>query len=209
MINLELPDLPYSKDALAPYMSAETLELHHDKHHMAYVTNGNKFIKENNFNNDTIEDIVKNSYNKNAPVFNNVSQHLNHMHFWEIMKNNPNGKIPSELENKINEDFGSTENMKEAFINAGIGQFGSGWCWLVLNNGKLEITKTPNAENPIVHGHTPLLGCRDTRPQDNYDVIKCALFYPFPTRECKPQHFYCRILSWVFKIIIDRKWNMS
>ena len=79
MINLELPDLPYSKDALAPYMSAETLELHHDKHHMAYVTNGNKFIKENNFNEDSIEDIVKNSYNKNAPVFNNVSQHLNHI----------------------------------------------------------------------------------------------------------------------------------
>ena len=81
------------------------------------------------------------------------------MHFWEIMQNNPNGKIPSELENKINEDFGSVDSMKEAFINAGIGQFGSGWCWLVLNNGKLEITKTPNAENPIVHGHTPLLGC--------------------------------------------------
>ena len=159
MINLELPDLPYSKDALAPYMSAETLELHHDKHHMAYVTNGNKFINENNFNEDSIEDIVKNSFNKNASVFNNVSQHLNHMHFWEIMKNNPNGKIPSELEHKINEDFGSVESMKEAFINAGIGQFGSGWCWLVLNNGKLEITKTPNAENPIVHGHTPLLGC--------------------------------------------------
>ena len=116
MINLELPDLPYSKDALAPYMSAETLELHHDKHHMAYVTNGNKFIKENNFNEDSIEDIVKNSFNKNAPVFNNVSQHLNHMHFWEIMKNNPNGKIPSELEHKINEDFGSVESMKEAFI---------------------------------------------------------------------------------------------
>ena len=91
MINLELPDLPYSKDSLAPYMSAETLELHHDKHHMAYVTNGNKFIKENNFNEDSIEEIVKNSYNKNAPVFNNVSQHLNHMHFWEIMKNNPDG----------------------------------------------------------------------------------------------------------------------
>ena len=117
------------------------------------------FNKENNFNEDSIGDIVKNSFNKNAPVFNNVSQHLNHMHFWEIMKNNPDGKIPSELENKINEDFGSVENMKEAFINAGIGQFGSGWCWLVLNNGKLEITKTPNAENPIVHGHSPLLGC--------------------------------------------------
>ena len=90
MINLELPDLPYSKDALAPYMSAETLELHHDKHHMAYVTNGNKFIKENNLNEESIEEIVKNSYNNIAPVFNNVSQHLNHMHFWEIMKNNPN-----------------------------------------------------------------------------------------------------------------------
>ena len=121
MINLELPDLPYSKDALAPYMSAETLELHHDKHHMAYVTNGNKFIKENNFNEDSIKDIVKNSFKKNAPVFNNVSQHLNHMHFWEIMQNNPNGKIPTELENKINEDFGSIDNMKENFINAGIG----------------------------------------------------------------------------------------
>ena len=159
MINLELPELPYSKDALAPYMSAETLELHHDKHHMAYVTNGNKFIKENNFNEDSVEEIVKNSYNNNAPVFNNVSQHLNHMHFWEIMKNNPNGKIPSELESKINEDFESVDSMKQEFINAGIGQFGSGWCWLVLNNGKLEITKTPNAENPIVHGHIPLLGC--------------------------------------------------
>ena len=119
MINLELPDLPYSKDALAPYMSAETLELHHDKHHMAYVTNGNKFIKENNFDENTIEEIIKNSFNKNAPVFNNVSQHLNHMHFWEIMQNNPNGKIPSELENKINEDFGSVDSMKEEFINAG------------------------------------------------------------------------------------------
>ena len=135
MINLELPDLPYSKDALMPYMSAETLELHHDKHHMAYITNGNKFIKEQNIADDNVNDIVINSYQKNAPVFNNVAQHINHVHFWEVMKNNPD------------------------FINAGIGQFGSGWCWLVLNNGKLEITKTPNGENPIVHGHTPLLGC--------------------------------------------------
>ena len=86
-------------------------------------------------------------------------RHINHVHFWEVMKNNPNGQIPSELENKIVSDIGSVEKMKEDFINAGIGQFGSGWCWLVLNNGKLEITKTPNGENPIVHGQTPLLGC--------------------------------------------------
>ena len=160
MIKLELPDLPYSKDALQPYMSAETLELHHDKHHQAYVTNGNKFIEEQNLSESSINEIVINSYkNNNAPVFNNVSQHINHIHFWEIMSNNPEGKIPGELESKITNDFGSVDKMKNDFINAGITQFGSGWCWLVINNGKLEVTKTPNAENPIVHGHIPLLGC--------------------------------------------------
>ena len=160
MIKLELPDLPYSKDALQPYMSSETLELHHDKHHQAYVTNGNKFIEEQNLSESSINEIVINSYNNNnAPVFNNVSQHINHIHFWEIMSNNPEGKIPGELESKITNDFGSVDQMKNDFINAGITQFGSGWCWLVLNNGKLEVTKTPNAENPIVHGHIPLLGC--------------------------------------------------
>ena len=160
MIKLELPDLPYSKDALQPYMSAETLELHHDKHHQAYVANGNKFIEEQNLSESSINEIVINSYkNNNAPVFNNVSQHINHIHFWEIMSNNPEGKIPGELESKIINDFGSVDQMKNDFINAGITQFGSGWCWLVLNNGKLEVTKTPNAENPIVHGHIPLLGC--------------------------------------------------
>ena len=160
MIKLELPDLPYSKDALQPYMSAETLELHHDKHHQAYVTNGNKFIEEQNLSESSINEIVINSYNNNnAPVFNNVSQHINHIHFWEIMSNNPEGKVPGELESKITNDFGSVDQMKNDFINAGITQFGSGWCWLVLNNGKLEVTKTPNAENPIVHGHIPLLGC--------------------------------------------------
>ena len=160
MIKLELPDLPYSKDALQPYMSAETLELHHDKHHQAYVTNGNKFIEEQNLSESSINEIVINSYkDNNAPVFNNVSQHINHIHFWEIMSNNPEGKIPGELESKIINDFGSVDQMKNDFINAGITQFGSGWCWLVINNGKLEVTKTPNAENPIVHGHIPLLGC--------------------------------------------------
>ena len=161
MIKLELPDLPYSKDFLDPFMSAETLELHHDKHHLAYVTNGNKFIEEQQLVEENINELVINSFNNsNAPVFNNVSQHLNHMHFWEIMSNNPNGKIPSELEKKINEDFSSIDHMKKEFVNAGITQFGSCWCWLVLDiNKKLIITKTPNAENPIVHNQIPILGC--------------------------------------------------
>jgi len=161
MIKLELNELPYNKDFLAPYMSSETLELHHDKHHLAYVTNGNKFIQEQDLKEDNINDLVINAYkNNNAPVFNNVSQHINHNHFWEIMSNNPDGKIPSILEKKINEDLNSIEEMKNNFINAGISQFGSGWCWLVLDSNKnLQITKTPNAENPIVHGQIPLLGC--------------------------------------------------
>ena len=161
MIKLELQELPYSKDSLNPYMSAETLELHHDKHHLAYVNNGNKFIEENNLTENNINDIVINSYkSSNAPLFNNVSQHINHNLFWEIMSNNPNGKIPSELENKIIEDFTSIEKMKNDFVNAGISQFGSGWCWLVLDESKkLTVTKTPNAENPIIHNQIPILGC--------------------------------------------------
>ena len=161
MIKLELPELPYSKDFLEPYMSSETLEIHHDKHHLAYVTNGNKFIHDQNIQEEDINKLILNSFEeKNAPVFNNVSQHKNHNHFWSIMSNNPNGKIPSELEKKIIEDFNSVEEMKVEFINAGIGQFGSGWCWLTLDqNKKLAIIKTANAENPIVQNHIPLLGC--------------------------------------------------
>ena len=161
MIKLELPELPYNKDFLIPYMSAETLELHHDKHHLAYVTNGNKFIEEQNITEENINNlIIKSHKDNNGPVFNNVSQHLNHNHFWEIMSNNPNGKIPSELEKKILEDFSSIDEMKNQFINSGLAQFGSGWCWLVLDkNKKLTITKTPNAENPIIYDQVPILGC--------------------------------------------------
>ena len=101
MIKLELPKLPYEKDFLLPYMSVETLELHHDKHHLAYVNNGNKFIEESNLTEDNLNDLIINAFkNKNAPVFNNTAQHINHTHFWEVMSNNPNGKIPSELEKK-------------------------------------------------------------------------------------------------------------
>lgn len=161
MIKLELPELPYSKDFLQPFMSVETLQLHHDKHHLAYVTNGNKFIDEQKIEVQNINDLVIDSYkNSNAPVFNNVSQHINHNLFWEIMSNNPEGKIPSELENKIIEDFKSVEDFKNNFINAGVSQFGSGWCWLVIDsNQKLQIVKTPNAENPIINNQIPILGC--------------------------------------------------
>jgi len=156
----ELPELPYAYDALNPFMSAETLEFHHDKHHNAYVTVGNGLAADAGMSDKALEEVVMASFGNNAPLFNNASQHLNHMHFWKWMKPNGGGKAMSgALETKINEDLGGYDAFRDAFIKAGMTQFGSGWCWLVLNNGKLEVTKTPNGENPIVHGHTPLLGC--------------------------------------------------
>ncbi len=154
----ELPDLPYAHDALGPYMSAETLEFHHDKHHQAYVTNGNNILAETDLKNETLETIVIKSHGNNAGLFNNAAQHFNHLHFWKMMT--PGGsKVPSNLESKINEDLGGMDKFRADFINAGVTQFGSGWCWLELKDGKLNVSKTANGENPLVNGATPLLGC--------------------------------------------------
>ncbi len=156
----ELPALPYAHDALAPIMSAETLEYHHDKHHQAYVDNGNKLLEGSGLEDKSLEEIVKASHGNNAGLFNNAAQHYNHIHFWKWMKPGGGGtSIAGSLETKITEDLGGYDAFKEAFIQAGLTQFGSGWCWLVLNNGKLEIMKTPNGENPLIHNATPLLGC--------------------------------------------------
>ena len=157
---LNLPELPYSYDALAPYMSKETLEFHHDKHHNTYVVNANKIIDENNMSYETLESLVKDSHTSNPGLFNNAAQHWNHIEFWQWMKPNGGGNIPGELEAKINSDFGSFDKFRADFIAAGATQFGSGWCWLVMNsNGDLSVTKTPNGENPIIHGQKALLGC--------------------------------------------------
>ena len=157
---LNLPELPYAYDSLAPYMSKETLEFHHDKHHNTYVVNANKIIEDNNINYDNLESLVKNSHSSNQGLFNNAAQHWNHIEFWQWMKANGGGNIPSELETKIVEDFGSFEKFRADFIAAGATQFGSGWCWLVKGeDGKLSVTKTPNGENPIIHGQKALLGC--------------------------------------------------
>ena len=157
---LNLPELPYSYDALAPYMSKETLEFHHDKHHNTYVVNANKIIEDNNINYDNLESLVKNSHSSNQGLFNNAAQHWNHIEFWQWMKPNGGGNIPSELESKIVEDFGSFDKFRADFIAAGATQFGSGWCWLVKGaDGKLSVTKTPNGENPIIHDQKALLGC--------------------------------------------------
>jgi Fe-Mn family superoxide dismutase len=160
-MSFELPSLPYANDALAPYMSAETLDFHHGKHHQTYVTNLNNLIKDTNLQNSSLEEIVVKSSKDSsmAGIFNNAGQHWNHILFWQCMKPNGGGSIPSELENKLNEDFGSVDKFKEAFIQAGTTQFGSGWAWLAVNNGKLVVTKSANASNPLVDGMKPILGC--------------------------------------------------
>lgn len=155
----ELPELPYDYDALAPFMSRETLEYHHDKHHLAYVTNGNKLLEGSGLEGKSLEEIVKESYGKNQALFNNAGQHYNHIHFWKWMKKGGGGKkLPAKLEQAINSDLGGYDKFREDFIAAGAGQFGSGWAWLSVKDGKLEISKTPNGENPLVHGAKPILG---------------------------------------------------
>jgi Fe-Mn family superoxide dismutase len=155
----ELPELPYAYDALAPYMSKETLEFHHDKHHQAYVTNGNNLLKDSGLEGKSLEEIVKQSYGKNQGLFNNAGQHYNHIHFWQWMKPNGGGKsLPGKLQQAIDSDLGGFDKFRTDFLAAGAGQFGSGWAWLTFKDGKLEVTKTPNGENPLVHGGSPLLG---------------------------------------------------
>ena len=160
-MSFELPSLPYANDALAPYMSAETLDFHHGKHHQTYVTNLNNLIKDTDLQNSSLEEIVVKSSKDSsmAGIFNNAGQHWNHILFWQCMKPKGGGSIPSELEKKLSEDFGSVDKFKEAFIQAGTTQFGSGWAWLAVNNGKLVVTKSANASNPLVDGMKPILGC--------------------------------------------------
>ncbi len=159
----ELPPLPYSHDALAEGgMSRETLEFHHDIHHKAYVDTGNKLLADSPHADKSVEEVVKASYQAGAvaqsPLFNNASQHWNHCQFWEMMGPGRSA-MPSELESRIKDAFGSVDKFKEEFSAAGAGQFGSGWCWLVSDGGQLKVTKTENGVNPLCFGQTALLGC--------------------------------------------------
>lgn len=159
----ELPALSYAHSALAERgMSQETLELHHGKHHQAYVTALNGFVEKNgDLQGKSLEEIVAFTNGKAdlAPVFNNAGQHWNHIHFWNALSPT-GGKMPGKLEAKIKEDFGSVDAFKDAFKTAATTQFGSGWAWLVLGtDGKLKATKTPNGSNPLATGEgKPLLG---------------------------------------------------
>ena len=156
-----LPPLPYAYDALTPFMSKETLEFHHDKHHNAYVVAGNTLAGDGTkYAGKSIEDICKEAFaGKDQPVINQIGQHYNHIHFWSWMKKGGGGKkLPGKVEALVT-GYGGYDKMRTDFIQAGVTQFGSGWCWLAVKGGKLEVMKTPNGENPLMHGAQPILGC--------------------------------------------------
>ena len=187
-----LPDLPYPKNALEPHISARTLEFHHDKHHKAYVDNANKLIEGTDLAQLDLEAIIKKVAGdaSKAGVFNNAAQVWNHSFYWNCMKPGGGGAPTGDIAQKINADFGSYEKFVEEFKNAGVTQFGSGWAWLVLADGKLKIVKTPNAENPMVQGMKPLLVV---------DVWEHAYYLDFQNR--RPDYlttFVDKLISWDF-----------
>ena len=186
----ELPDLPYDYEALAPYMSAKTLHLHHDKHHQAYVTNLNNLIEGTEFAGKSLEEVVTGSYGDAAKqgIFNNAGQHWNHNLFWRIMKQGGGGAPGGELAKRIDDAFGSFDVFKEQFKTAGVTQFGSGWAWLALQGDQLKVVKTPNGENPLVHGMRPILGV---------DVWEHAYYVDYENR--RPEYlaaFLNNLVNW-------------
>ena len=188
----ELPKLDYANSALSPIMSEETLDLHHGKHHQTYITNLNNFIKDTDMANKSLEEIIVDSSKDKtkAGIFNNASQHWNHNLFWKCMKPSGGGKIPPKLEKRIVDDLGSVEQFKKDFIQAGTTQFGSGWCWLSVSNGKLVVTKTANAANPLIENMKPILGC---------DVWEHSYYIDYKNR--RPEYlnnFVEKLINWEF-----------
>lgn len=191
-MTFQLPDLPYAYDALAPYMSAETLEFHHDKHHQAYVSKGNDLAGSGTkYDGKSIEDICKEAFSAgDAPVINNIGQHYNHMHFWNWMKKDGGGsRLPASIQTLV-DGAGGYDKVRQDFIDAGVGQFGSGWAWLAIKGGKLEVMKTPNGENPLMHGAQPILGC---------DVWEHSYYIDY--RNARPKYleaFWDNLVNWEY-----------
>ncbi len=157
-----VPPLPYAFDALEPHIDAQTMEIHHDKHHQAYVDKLNAAVDGTEWADKSIEEIIANldalPDDKKGPVRNNGGGHINHTMFWESMSADGGGAPDGDLGAAIDEAFGSFDAFKEKFEAAGVGQFGSGWAWLVLDGGTLAVTSTPNQDSPLTQGKTPLLG---------------------------------------------------
>jgi len=183
----QLPPLPYAKDALEPVISAETIEYHYGKHHQTYVTNLNNLIQGTEFENASLEEIVKKS---SGGIFNNAAQVWNHTFYWNGFKPNGGGEPTGELAEAINKAFGSFEEFKKKFTQKAITTFGAGWAWLVKNtDGSLSLESTSNAETPLTKGQTPLL---------TIDVWEHAYYVDYRNARPKYAEEFWNIINWDF-----------
>ncbi|MFD2829445.1 superoxide dismutase [Corticicoccus populi] len=186
----ELPELPYAYDALEPHFDKETMEIHHSKHHNTYVTKLNDAVKGTDLESKDIEDIVKNLDSVPADiktaVRNNGGGHYNHSLFWQLLSPEAT-ELTGDLKNDIEAKFGSVEDFKEKFEAAGAGQFGSGWAWLVVNNGELEVVSTPNQDNPVTEGKTPILGA---------DVWEHAYYLKYQNKRPEYLKAFWNVVNW-------------
>lgn len=187
-----LPELPYEQNALEPHISANTLSFHYGKHHQAYVDNLNKMVEGSDLEGKTLDDVIVAvaGDSSKAGIFNNAAQVWNHTFYWHSMKPNGGGLPSGEIAKKIEADFGSYDNFKEEFKKAATTQFGSGWAWLVLEGDKLKITKTGNADLPVVHGQKPLL---------TIDVWEHAYYLDYQNkRPAYVDTFLDKLVNWDF-----------
>ncbi len=189
-MSLQLPELPFAKDALAPHMSADTFDYHHGKHHNAYVVKGNELLAEAGIDASDLVQLVHETAKIGGALFNNVGQHYNHSFFWNSLSPEGGGAPTGEIAARIDADFGSLDEFKAQFVAGGVGQFGSGWVWLVERDGKLAIEKSANAETPLTKGAKPLLVC---------DVWEHAYYLDFQNR--RPDFlasFIDNLVNWDF-----------
>ena len=187
----ELPQLPYAYDALEPHIDARTMEIHHSKHHNAYITNVNAAIAGTELEGKSIEDILTNLDMKNMAVRNNGGGHFNHSLFWTVISPNGGGLPTGELAAAIDSDLGSFDAFKAAFARAGATQFGSGWAWLCVKDGKLEVCGTPNQDNTLMPG----VGCGGT-PILGMDVWEHAYYLNYQNRRPDYIEAFFSVINW-------------
>ncbi len=188
-----VPDLPYAYDALEPHIDEETMRIHHDKHHQAYVDKANDALAGTEWADREVEDVLRNlpslPGDKQAPVRNNGGGHFNHSLFWQMLSPDGGGAPSGELASAIDETFGSFDSFKEEFKKAGIGRFGSGWAWLVRDSSGLAVVSTPNQDSPVTDGSVPLLGC---------DVWEHAYYLRYQNKRPAYIDAFWNVVNWAY-----------